>query len=202
MDFYGPNLSCTDNSECDDSFSVNVKPDIKERRRKLHTEAEQRRRDAIKHGFDALAELVNPENQDSIEGSLKLSKVTILNKATSIINKNLETQQTLQKEILSLRKEVAALEIIRENYEKKTREINALPTTSNNTLDSNYKMSAFLQFSESLFDSFNTSLQIAPFPEISNNVIDWVEGTCSSDNLRQHFFSSIKKLPVTFDFPF
>lgn len=50
----------------------------KERRREAHTQAEQKRRDAIKRGYDMLQELVpNCHQLDSVSG-YKLSKATIL----------------------------------------------------------------------------------------------------------------------------
>lgn len=47
----------------------------KERRREAHTQAEQKRRDAIKKGYDSLQELV-PMKQQS-EAGYKLSKATV-----------------------------------------------------------------------------------------------------------------------------
>lgn len=57
----------------------------KERRREAHTQAEQKRRDAIKKGYDSLQDLVPMCQQtDSLSG-YKLSKATILQKSIDYI---------------------------------------------------------------------------------------------------------------------
>lgn len=48
----------------------------KERRREAHTQAEQKRRDAIKRGYDALQDLV-PTCQQNDTSGYKLSKATV-----------------------------------------------------------------------------------------------------------------------------
>lgn len=59
---------------------------IKDRRREAHTQAEQKRRDAIKRGYEYLQELVPMcQNPDSNQ-NLKLSKATILQKTVDYIH--------------------------------------------------------------------------------------------------------------------
>lgn len=54
----------------------------KDRRREAHTHAEQRRRDAIKKGYDALIDIVPTcQHTDSVS-SAKLSKATVLQRCT------------------------------------------------------------------------------------------------------------------------
>lgn len=48
----------------------------KERRREAHTQAEQKRRDAIKRGYDALQDLV-PTCQQNETSGYKLSKASV-----------------------------------------------------------------------------------------------------------------------------
>lgn len=48
----------------------------KERRREAHTQAEQKRRDAIKRGYDTLQDLV-PTCQQNETSGYKLSKATV-----------------------------------------------------------------------------------------------------------------------------
>lgn len=52
----------------------------KERRREAHTQAEQKRRDAIKKGYDTLQELV-PTCQQNETSGYKLSKATVITTA-------------------------------------------------------------------------------------------------------------------------
>lgn len=62
----------------DDDSGDNSKTTIsyKERRREAHTQAEQKRRDAIKRGYDTLQDLV-PTCQQNDTSGYKLSKATV-----------------------------------------------------------------------------------------------------------------------------
>lgn len=55
-----------------------------ERRREAHTQAEQKRRDSIKKGYDALQSLVPKVHQGDVSG-YKPSKATILQKSIDYI---------------------------------------------------------------------------------------------------------------------
>lgn len=63
----------------DDDSGDNSKTTIsyKERRREAHTQAEQKRRDAIKRGYDTLQDLV-PTCQQNDASGYKLSKATVI----------------------------------------------------------------------------------------------------------------------------
>lgn len=66
----------------DDSGGENTKStsmSYKERRREAHTQAEQKRRDAIKRGYDSLQDLV-PTCQQNETSGYKLSKATVITK--------------------------------------------------------------------------------------------------------------------------
>lgn len=56
----------------------------KDRRREAHTQAEQKRRDAIKKGYDSLQSLLPTCQQSDISG-YKLSKATVLQKSIDYI---------------------------------------------------------------------------------------------------------------------
>lgn len=63
----------------DDSGGESMKTtsvSYKERRREAHTQAEQKRRDAIKKGYDTLQDLV-PTCQQNETSGYKLSKATV-----------------------------------------------------------------------------------------------------------------------------
>jgi len=59
----------------------------KERRREFHTKTEQKRRDAIKKGYDCLQDLV-PSCQKIDSCNYKLSKATVLQKSIDCIQVN------------------------------------------------------------------------------------------------------------------
>lgn len=70
--------------EDDDSEEKGSPNNYKERRREAHTQAEQKRRDAIKKGYDCLQDLV-PTCQQTDSSGYKLSKATVLQKSIDYI---------------------------------------------------------------------------------------------------------------------
>ena len=71
----------------EDSDNKNSTISYKERRREAHTQAEQKRRDAIKKGYDSLQDLV-PTCQQTDSSGYKLSKATVLLKSIEYIQVN------------------------------------------------------------------------------------------------------------------
>jgi len=69
----------------DDDSDGRSSMSYKERRREAHTQAEQKRRDAIKKGYDSLQELVPMCQQNDSLSGYKLSKATILQKSIDYI---------------------------------------------------------------------------------------------------------------------
>lgn len=87
----------TDDEDSDSKSNLNYK----ERRREAHTQAEQKRRDAIKKGYEDLQYLVpSCQQQDSVS-SYKLSKATILQRSIDYIQ-TLQSQQKKQIEDLQV----------------------------------------------------------------------------------------------------
>ena len=75
---------------------------LKERRREAHTAAEQKRRDAIKKGYDSLQELVPTCQQPDASGH-KVSKAVVLQKSIG------ETQHHTDHQYLFKIKRLSAL---------------------------------------------------------------------------------------------
>ena len=73
---------------------------IKERRREAHTAAEQKRRDAIKKGYDSLQELVPTCQQPDASGH-KVSKAVVLQKSIGETQHHSDHQYFLKIKILS-----------------------------------------------------------------------------------------------------
>lgn len=91
----------TDCSITTDDSDSDTKSNYKERRREAHTQAEQKRRDAIKKGYEDLQFLVpSCQQQDSVS-SYKLSKATILQRSIDYIQ-TLQTQKKKQDEDLQV----------------------------------------------------------------------------------------------------
>lgn len=104
-------------SEDEDSDNKNSTISYKERRREAHTQAEQKRRDAIKKGYDSLQNLV-PTCQHTDSSGYKLSKATVLQKSIDYIQFLLQQKKKQEDERNALRKEVVALRIMQANYEQ------------------------------------------------------------------------------------
>lgn len=104
-------------SEDEDSDNKNSTISYKERRREAHTQAEQKRRDAIKKGYDSLQDLV-PTCQHTDSSGYKISKATVLQKSIDYIQFLLQQKKKQEEERNALRKEVVALRIMQANYEQ------------------------------------------------------------------------------------
>ncbi|XP_037943919.1 max-like protein X [Teleopsis dalmanni] len=118
-----PNSSAH-NSDDDDSGNGNVNSiatttssNYKERRREAHTQAEQKRRDAIKKGYDSLQELVPMCQQNDSASGYKPSKAIILQKSIDYIGYLNQQIKKQEDEIGVLQKEVTASRIIQTSYE-------------------------------------------------------------------------------------
>ena len=95
----------TDNVTDDDDSDSKNSQSYKERRREAHTAAEQKRRDAIKKGYDSLQELV-PQCQQTDQSGHKVSKAVVLQKSIDFIQHLANQKKKQESELSSLRKEV------------------------------------------------------------------------------------------------
>jgi len=105
-----------DSGDARHSTAANSTLSYKERRREAHTQAEQKRRDAIKKGYDSLQELV-PRCQPNDSSGYKLSKALILQKSIEYIGYLNQQKLKQEDEGSALQKEVTALRIIKNGYE-------------------------------------------------------------------------------------
>ena len=96
----------TDNATDDDDSDSKNSQNYKEKRREAHTAAEQKRRDAIKKGYDSLQELV-PTCQQTDASGHKVSKAVVLQKSIDYIQYLSTQKKTQETDLNSLRKEVS-----------------------------------------------------------------------------------------------
>merc|ERR1712096_449678 len=89
----------------------------KERRREAHPQAEQKRRDAIKKGYEDLQVLVPSCTQQESVSSYKLSKAAILQRSIEYIQTLQQQKHKRDKDLQMLRKDVLGQEIMKSNYE-------------------------------------------------------------------------------------
>ncbi|KAL5967150.1 Max-like protein X [Taenia solium] len=168
-------------SVTDSSFTV----DVRARRRKLHTEAEQRRRDAIKRGFDSLLELIPPAKTGPTNSHFRMSKATVLNRSISMILKASKIQTQKRLEIETLRKKVQALQILKASYERMSSTTTYTTETHDTMITDQQKLHLFQMFMENLFCSFDSSVSASSLPELSDQIITWLETSCKPEFLHQ-----------------
>merc|ERR1712137_1449489 len=131
----------------DDSDSKNSQS-YKERRREAHTADEQKRRDAIKKGYDTLQELVPTCTQTDASGH-KVSKAVVLQKSIDFIQHLSKQKKSQENDLTSLRKEVVALQIMRANYEQLVRAHMRAPQIPENLVADETKFQVFQVFMDS-----------------------------------------------------
>lgn len=169
-------------------MSTNVTFGNKERRREAHTQAEQKRRDAIKKGYEDLQYMVPTcQQQDSIS-SYKLSKATILQRSIEYIQTLQKSRIRTENEIKTLRKEVCALQIMKNNYEQMLKQQqlssiqNGLPV---NQMNERIKFEIFQAFCDNLFLSFDQYVTFTDFKQLSASIFAWLEEHCKPQTLRE-----------------
>ena len=115
----GSSTQNTDNSvttEEDDSDHKSTL-NYKEKRRINHTQAEQRRRNAIKKGYEDLQRLVPTCQQQDSVSSYKLSKATILQRSIDYIGSLSKETKISEGDLESSKKKVMALRIMKNEWE-------------------------------------------------------------------------------------
>lgn len=182
----------TDDEEEDSNLSERP-VSCKQKRREAHTLAEKRRRDNIKKGYDELQTLVPKLHCDTV-GSQKVSKAVMLQKSIDYIE-YLEREKKKQLEDLEqLRKQEVALSIMKSNYEQIVKAHQSNPANANNQVSEQVKFEVFQRIMEMLFLSFNKSISVASFQELSHCVISWVEEQCTPQSLRDIVLTTLKQL--------
>lgn len=159
----------------------------KERRREAHTQAEQKRRDAIKKGYENLQQMVPTCQQQDFISSYKLSKATILQRSIDHIHHLKKMKVKQENELKSLRKEVCALQIMRENYEQMLNQQQQLSVhqEQSNQMNSQVKFQIFQAFCDNLFLSFEQYVSFKDFKDLSSSVFTWLEERCTPQTLKE-----------------
>ncbi|KAK2160063.1 hypothetical protein LSH36_141g08077 [Paralvinella palmiformis] len=157
----------------------------KDRRREAHTYAEQKRRDAIKKGYEELQSIVPTCQQQDTLSCQKLSKATILQKSIDYIQYLQREKKKQEDDLDNLRKEVMALKIMKANYEHIVKAHQSTPQHGQNQVSDEVKFQVFQQIMDTLFQSFNASISVANFAELSGCIFSWLEEYCKPQSLRE-----------------
>ncbi|XP_004925211.1 max-like protein X isoform X2 [Bombyx mandarina] len=174
--------SSNQNTEDEDDSGDNKASALsfKERRREAHTQAEQKRRDAIKKGYDSLQDLV-PTCQQSDASGYKPSKAAVLQKSIDYIQYLLQQRRRQEEERNALRKDVVALRIMQANYEQIVKAQHSVPGLNEQRLTDQDKFQVGIM--DKLFESFE-SVPTNDFAEFSAGVFNWLEEYCKPQSLR------------------
>lgn len=179
----GSSASSAHNTDDEDSDSSRATMSYKDRRREAHTAAEQKRRDAIKKGYDELQSIV--PTCSATDGASKLSKATVLQRSIDYIQFLIQQKKKQEDELDSLRKEVMALKIMKANYEHIVKTHQNTPVHGQNQVSDQAKFQVFKEIMDSLFQSFNATISVANFAELSACVFSWLEEYCKPQTLRE-----------------
>jgi len=186
--------SSAHNTDDEDTDGGNSSLSYKERRREAHTQAEQKRRDAIKKGYDSFQELVPMCQQNDSLSGYKLSKATILQKSIDYIQYLLQQKKKQEEELAALRKEVVALQIMKVNYEQIVKAHQNQPGNAALQVSDEVKFKVFQAIMDSLFVSFNCGMSTANFTELSACVFSWLEEHCKPQILRDMVLGILQHL--------
>ncbi|GLG93942.1 hypothetical protein R5R35_005260 [Gryllus longicercus] len=185
--------SSAHNSDDEDSDNKgSALTSYKERRREAHTQAEQKRRDAIKKGYDSLQDLV-PTCQQTDSSGYKLSKATVLQKSIEYIEFLQQQKKKQEEERNSLRKEVVALRIMQTNYEQIVKAHQNQPGQAEMRVSDETKFRVFQAIMDQLFQSFS-NVSVANFAELSGCIFSWLEEHCKPQTLHDVVLNVLQQL--------
>lgn len=189
-----PNSS-NQNTESDDD-SDNAKggntASYRQRRREAHTQAEQKRRDAIKRGYEELQDIV-PTCQQSDTSGYKISKATVLQKSIDYIGYLHQQKKKQEDEYGVLQKEVLALRIIQKNYETMLQNHNQAAPNTECSLTEDVKFETLQNIMDDMFESFQ-QLPMDTFQELTQSSTSWIEEHCKPHLLRDIVSHSLQNV--------
>ncbi|XP_039958535.1 max-like protein X isoform X1 [Bactrocera neohumeralis] len=199
-----PNSSAHNTDEDDDSgdgrsssaLASSSTLSYKERRREAHTQAEQKRRDAIKKGYDSLQELVPTCQQNDSASGYKLSKALILQKSIDYIGYLNLQKKKQEEESAALQKEVAALRIIQHSYEHMLQHQQANPGPEEARLTDEAKFQVFQAIMDEMFETFQ-HIPMDNFKQLTTGVIPWLEEYCKPHILRNILSRTLQQMSQT-----
>lgn len=184
-------------SEPNDSGLYDSELDVSDescpKRKQSHILAEQKRRDAIKRGFDSLLTSVPGSATSTIDprGQNKVSKAQVLQMSLEHIKYLLSQKQKQDEELEALDKEMKALQIMKENYEQLVKD-SQVEVTEKNEVSEDEKVTVFLQISEYLWKSYRDVVSASTFNIFSSTLFSWLEKYCKPNVLKENVVESMR----------
>ncbi|XP_046847048.1 max-like protein X [Xenia sp. Carnegie-2017] len=167
------------------------------KRRTAHTVAEQKRRDAIKKGYDDLQQIVPTCLGEDSSVSPKLSKAVVLQKTIEYLRSILDEKDQQQQEIDTLKKEVLALKIMKANYEQiaSSTYTPGMGSTSN-AITEEAKFNLFKRIMDAQFVTFNNAAHVTSFSALSASIFKWLEEECKPQKLQEIVVESLQNTKI------
>uniref|UniRef100_A0A8C4Q2E4 MAX dimerization protein MLX n=1 Tax=Eptatretus burgeri TaxID=7764 RepID=A0A8C4Q2E4_EPTBU len=136
-------------------------------------------------GYDDLQVIVPTclQQQETAVGTQKMSKATILQKTIDYIQFLHKEKKRQEEELSILRKDVMALQIMKDNYEQIVRAHQNAPQEDQDQVSDELQFSIFQSMMDVLFQSFVTSVSVSSFQELSACVFSWLEEHCKPQDI-------------------
>ncbi|EDO46174.1 predicted protein [Nematostella vectensis] len=183
------------NSDSDalDELDFDSSSSSKQNRRFAHSVAEQKRRDAIKKGYDDLQSIVPTCQHSTSAGSPKLSKAIILQRTIEYVSFMHHQRKKHEEELEKLRKEVLALKIMKQNYEQIAR-AHADQPMSGQQVSEEAKFSVFKAILDNQFVTFDGTVVVNDFDSLSSGIFHWLEEYCKPQYFMDTVIRSLRTL--------
>eukprot|EP00118_Oscarella_pearsei_P004064 m.16895 g.16895 ORF g.16895 m.16895 type:complete len:257 (+) comp27182_c0_seq1:24-794(+) len=181
------------NDDDDDNPTADSKRSRKSARRMAHTVAEQRRRDQIKRGYDEL-QMVVPTCNDQGPAAQKVSKAIVLHKAIEYISFLQQQNKDAEDDLGRLRKELTALQIMKENYEQIAQAHKSSSLHSQHRIASATKFDLFQQIMDTHFQTFNATVSVSNFDALSASIFSWLEEYCQPQVTREIAIAALRNI--------
>lgn len=162
-----------------------------EKRRISHTAAEQKRRNAIKRGYDDIQSIVPSCEYMDPSSSQKVCKATVLKRSIDYINEMVREKDSHEQELDSLKKEIIALKIMKSNYEEMLQLHKNQPKDNSVEINDDTVFDLFVKFSDNLFQTFQSVVNANSFADMTCSTLNWLEQMCTTNNLKNLVLVSI-----------
>lgn len=163
-------------------------------RKKAHTAAEKKRRDAIRQGYDDLAELVPSCKDVDPLSSSKLSKAVIMSRTIDYMELISKESDKNQESLNKLQKDATGLKIQLGNYESIIKSHHVANAYQSTNIADATKLELFQRFCDELFLTFDSEVECDNFQNLSRGMLLWSERHCKPEQLHHLFDNGVRDL--------
>jgi len=142
-----------------------------DRKKQVHLRCEQMRREAIKSGYAILQDLLPPELSPL---GFKTTNASVLYRAADYLKKLQGQYDSQNEEISRLQSQLAALQIICQNYEQLTVQNDGAPASADQGIGA-AKFNMIRNVIDSLFASFESHVSCDDYKSLAKSMLMWFE---------------------------